>query len=351
MADRYWVGDATGIWDASETGNWSTTSGGLGGASVPTSADDVYFDGNARTDVSVGTTVYCRNFTVTSGFNNTLGGSGGVRSMQIYGNISINKSASISATLLQFNMLGAGTSRTVRSTGNNLRSLTISGSGVVTLEDTLVLTSTLYVYNGGTFDTAGYPMSAASLILNTSSSTMYLRTSVISLTGSSTAIALSEGTVVPGTSTIRVATDVSTIHLAANTPLYNLEFTSPRISSVTFTTSTSTNIFTINSIKHPTIRTGNTTYTFKAGSRYIIGSWQINGSAGMRTLLRSSVAGARYTLSSTAQVDGAYLDIQDSAATDVPWYAANSTDSGNNTGWTFTAPATATSALFFGSNF
>jgi fibronectin-binding autotransporter adhesin len=40
---RYWRG-GTGTWDATTTTNWSATSGGLGGASVPTSADAVVFD-------------------------------------------------------------------------------------------------------------------------------------------------------------------------------------------------------------------------------------------------------------------------------------------------------------------
>jgi hypothetical protein len=41
MADRYWVG-GTGNW--SDTNRWSTGSGGGGGASVPTTADNVFFD-------------------------------------------------------------------------------------------------------------------------------------------------------------------------------------------------------------------------------------------------------------------------------------------------------------------
>lgn len=43
MAARYWVG-GSGTWDAATTTNWSATSGGAGGASVPTSADDVTID-------------------------------------------------------------------------------------------------------------------------------------------------------------------------------------------------------------------------------------------------------------------------------------------------------------------
>jgi hypothetical protein len=49
MADRYWVGNGTDTaWTS--TGNWSTTSGGSGGSSVPGLSDSVYFDGNGVGD-------------------------------------------------------------------------------------------------------------------------------------------------------------------------------------------------------------------------------------------------------------------------------------------------------------
>jgi len=64
MANRYWVG-GTGTWDSSSTANWSGTSGGLGGASVPTSADDVYFDANSGGGVCTigGASVDCNSLT------------------------------------------------------------------------------------------------------------------------------------------------------------------------------------------------------------------------------------------------------------------------------------------------
>lgn len=43
MADRYWVGTDDDWFTAA---NWSASSGGAGGAGVPTSSDDVYFDSN-----------------------------------------------------------------------------------------------------------------------------------------------------------------------------------------------------------------------------------------------------------------------------------------------------------------
>ena len=46
MASRFWVG-GPGTWDSSTTTNWSATSGGAGGQSVPGSSDDVTFDGSS----------------------------------------------------------------------------------------------------------------------------------------------------------------------------------------------------------------------------------------------------------------------------------------------------------------
>lgn len=43
MATYYWVG-GSGTWDNTTTTNWSLTSGGAGGAGVPTTADNVIFD-------------------------------------------------------------------------------------------------------------------------------------------------------------------------------------------------------------------------------------------------------------------------------------------------------------------
>lgn len=47
-ASRLWVG-GTGTWDASSTTNWSATTGGASGASVPGAADTATYDGNSGT--------------------------------------------------------------------------------------------------------------------------------------------------------------------------------------------------------------------------------------------------------------------------------------------------------------
>lgn len=76
MANRYWVdttAGSTASWDANAGSKWSTTSGGPGGASVPTSADDVFFDINSNTGGSISiSTGSCRNLTFTSDFSRTI---------------------------------------------------------------------------------------------------------------------------------------------------------------------------------------------------------------------------------------------------------------------------------------
>ncbi len=52
MANRYWVG-GSGTWDGSNTVNWSTTSGGAGGASVPTNVDAVLINSASGSGIIV----------------------------------------------------------------------------------------------------------------------------------------------------------------------------------------------------------------------------------------------------------------------------------------------------------
>jgi hypothetical protein len=66
MADRYWVG-GTGTWDTISTTNWSASSGGASGASVPTASDSVIFDQSSTYTVTLTGALTCLNFTVSAG--------------------------------------------------------------------------------------------------------------------------------------------------------------------------------------------------------------------------------------------------------------------------------------------
>ena len=68
----YWVG-GTGTWDPTTTTNWSLTSGGSGGAGVPTYADDVVFDANSSSvSYTVSTAVGFNGYFNASGTNPTV---------------------------------------------------------------------------------------------------------------------------------------------------------------------------------------------------------------------------------------------------------------------------------------
>ena len=77
MATYYWVG-GSGTWDNSSKTNWATSSGGTGGAAVPTTGDTVNFDSNSGTAavVTVAATAACAACTINkSDINLSLSGS------------------------------------------------------------------------------------------------------------------------------------------------------------------------------------------------------------------------------------------------------------------------------------
>ena len=69
MANIYWVGGA-GTWNISSTTNWASSSGGTGGTgTVPTAADNVFFDSGSGTPGTVTMTgpLLCLNLSVATG--------------------------------------------------------------------------------------------------------------------------------------------------------------------------------------------------------------------------------------------------------------------------------------------
>jgi hypothetical protein len=71
-ADRFWVGLSGAANNWNNTANWSTTSGGTGGASVPGSADIAIFDGSGLGNCTINATVNVAGLTVQSGYTGTI---------------------------------------------------------------------------------------------------------------------------------------------------------------------------------------------------------------------------------------------------------------------------------------
>ena len=98
MATRFWRGAASGNWNS--TANWSATSGGPTGASVPTSADDVYFDsnsGNGLSYVTVSTTIKSLNTTGFVGTLNIKTATGTPTTLTVAGNVTLGNLATYSS--------------------------------------------------------------------------------------------------------------------------------------------------------------------------------------------------------------------------------------------------------------
>lgn len=130
MPDRYWVG-GTASWDGTAGTKWSETSGGPGGASVPTSADDVFF-----TNLSTGTCTIATGNTGARSINCTgfTGTITGTAAITVSGSVTLVAAMTYTHTgTMTFN--GTGTLTTA---GKTFSGVTVSGAGItVTLNGPL----------------------------------------------------------------------------------------------------------------------------------------------------------------------------------------------------------------------
>ena len=141
MADRYWRG-GTGTWNTSSTTNWSATSNGAGGASVPTAADNVIFDQAGTYTVTMTGALTCLDITVSSG--TVTFATGTTPTLSVSGSMSLLAGTVWSSTgAITFNSTTTG--RTITTNGTTLNgAVTFSGaSGSWSLGSTLTLLSTL----------------------------------------------------------------------------------------------------------------------------------------------------------------------------------------------------------------
>ena len=161
MADRFWRG-GTASWDGTAGTKWASTVGGAGGASVPTSADDVFFDatsGAVTCTIASGNTgaksINCTGFTGTLNFSATIAVSG---SLTLVAGMTVTGTGS-----LQFNATG-----TITSAGKSLGAITVIGAGItVDLADALTSSGAITV-TSGTFTTNNFNVTATLLSSNNS---------------------------------------------------------------------------------------------------------------------------------------------------------------------------------------
>ena len=147
MADRYWVG-GSGSWNASSTTNWSATSGGAGGASIPGTGDNAIFDANSGSGsytVATSSNLNCLNFNITQPVTGTLTFNGnGI--VNCYGNLNCNGGNIVWSVVANFIFVGTGT-QTVKTGGITFNRFVFNGT-TFTLLDTLTVTVNFQINNG-----------------------------------------------------------------------------------------------------------------------------------------------------------------------------------------------------------
>lgn len=122
MADRYWRG-GTGTWDTTSTTNWSATSNGAGGASVPTTADSVFFDQAGTYTVTMTGALTCLNITVSAG--TVTFATGTTPGLTIAGSISLVAGTVWNSTAT-LTLSSSTTGRTVTTNGVTLSSTAVN---------------------------------------------------------------------------------------------------------------------------------------------------------------------------------------------------------------------------------
>lgn len=338
MAARYWVG-GTGNW--SETSHWSATSGGTGGASVPTSADDVYFNAFSFTGTSQSVTINvaasCLSMYWTGATNNpTLKASGSV-SLSVYGYLTFIAGMSVSrgtATTFSLSFLGGagGVRQITCGTATNMgafTTITFNGTGSASwqLQDDFNAGSANIAFIAGTLNTNGKAVANTSSFNFSSSSAKTLTLGASTLSCGSFSIpdsVASSTTLNAGTSTIAVLGNFT----GGGKTYYNVSITASGLILISGA----------NTFNNLTYNPNFTRYNelVLAANQVIIGTLTLTGNPSNRICVRSDFFGVQRTLSA-AVVACTYTDFNSiAAAGSGNWALTNVTtgagDAGNNTG-------------------
>lgn len=323
MANRYWVG-GTAAWNGTAGTKWALTSGGAGGETVPTSADDVFFDassGASTVTVSTGNTG-AKSITCT-GFTGTLALSSGI---SVAGNITFVSGMTVSGT--------SGITTTASCTlisGGKSFSLTVS-SGTLTQGDAFNFTGrNINVNTGSTYTTSASNFSITCNSFSGNGGTVIFNASTATINSS---WSFNSGTFTFGTSTILLSG--TSISFVGGARTYN---------NVTFTGTSSSATCTIdggNTFNNLTLdapaSTGIISVSFSATQT--ITTMVCNGASEVRRIfLQSSNQGTARTITATTWTTFTNLDFRDITLTN----AKSGTSIGNclgNTGITFDSPKT-----------
>jgi hypothetical protein len=349
---RYWV-LGNGSWTNTATANWSTSSGGAGGASAPTIETDVIFDAGSNVGTGAfivtltgnGTgSLVCRDLTI-SGLDGTL-------TWQGSGEPSIYGSLSYPAT--NFNRTFSGlctfksttTGKTITSNGQTLTTggITFNGiGGEWTLVDALNISSSTITVGSGTFNTSNFAVTCGALWstgLNVRA--INLGSSAVGPMSNTAPIDFTIPTNLTfnaGTSTITSSGTPQSGFNGGGQTFYNYVITSTQAFTGNITGANTFNNLTITA---PAATGSATTYTFSA-NQTINGTLSCSGSTAIRRVsLRSNTLGTQRTLTVNAFTTPTDIDFRDIniAGAASPISGTRLGNAGGNSNITFDAPKT-----------
>lgn len=350
MANRYWVGGASTNWGT--FGNWATTSGGAATAAVPTSSDDVFFDGNSGSGtvyVNSGSfvSVNANNVNFT-GYTGTFNMGANNNTLNVYGSLTNGAGMTWTDTGSGSYIYFRGAANTITPNGVSMASIAISiASGAsYTLAGAITV---LYMDIAGSLTTANYNLTCAGNQSSYISASLILNAGTLTL-GSSTVtlgylrVASTGTTLNAGTSTVAFPASPAMqpeINISGKT-LYNVTAVvqNDGYASRGFTVTggfTCTNLTFSGAAASP-----NGQRLTIGGDITVTGALTLNGnSVKTRMFVRSNQIGTTRTITANtctaSYVDFASITIAGAAA---PISGTSLGDATRNSGITFTAPKT-----------
>jgi hypothetical protein len=350
MADRYWVG-GTGTWDGTNTANWSTSSGGATGASVPTATDNVFFDANSN----VGTGAFTVTMATTPRVCNDFTASGLDGTMTLAGtNIGLTVSGSLTFPATNFTRTYTGTTTfNATTTGKTVTTNGVAFGGTVTFDgvggawtlgSALNIGTNNLTLSNGTFDTSSsgnYAITAGAFgSSNSNTRTINLNASTLTFsTGIGWSMATStNATLNAGTSTINCSSTSPTF-AGGGLTYYNVAFTSTSIITASITGANTFNNLSITSRTN----TGNSVLSLSA-NQTINGTFTVSAgtAAAFRTMIASDTIGTQRTLTVANIASLTDIDFRDivAAGASGTWSGTRLGDCGGNSNITFPAAKT-----------
>lgn len=337
MASRFWVLGSSN-WDAATTTNWAATSGGAGGASVPTSADDVTFDtlSNAVAyTVTVTATANCLTLTIGAPLSGNLTFAGSA-AINVFGSFSaysglirtytgaIGFVATATGKLLTFGVTWAS-AMTWAGVGGGWTFQDALSTTTVTLTNGALVTNDKAVTTSGAF-TIGSVATLRSINLGAST---------ITVGGVWDATTLTNATVTAGTSILKLASTFIAGFTGPSSTYYDVRLERVGASQNVTGTLTCTNFTRV-------LATGYSFIDFNANI-VVTGTLTLSGNSAstQRLYVKSDTVGTARTITCAGTVVLTNVDFEDITAAGgaAGWGTGTSIGNcGGNSGITFDTP-------------